>query len=229
MAGINPRATPYLDTIRAAAQQYNVPPSLLYGLTQQESGFNPRAVSPSGAIGMTQMLPSTAKQYGVNPYDPVQSIYGAAMYLNQANKRYGNWSDAVGSYNMGMGGMDAVLAGRRSIPAETRNYIPAVLSNAQKFDSLTNGGTQFGYSPNRYGFSDSTGSYNVYPSNQQDVNVLNDLNQMPESDSQRALNALAILHNANNNSDSSNNSWLTPNVPKGVLKSVVNQMQMLGI
>jgi hypothetical protein len=75
----------YTDTINQAAQSWNIDPTLLRALIEQESGYNPQATSKAGAFGLTQLMPDTAKAMGVtDPADPVQQIYGGAKYLSQA-------------------------------------------------------------------------------------------------------------------------------------------------
>lgn len=230
MAGLNPRAAPYLGIINDASQRYGVPSSILYGLAQQESGFNPRAQSPAGALGLTQFMPATARQYGINPYDPEQAIHGAARYLADSYKRYGNWEASIGSYNMGTGGMDAVLAGRRSMPTETQGYIPAVMANANKYEALggnlpfetgTLGGSFGGNAA--IGFSDKSGKYTTLPTNAQEANMYNDLSTMPETDREQAVKAISIFQNAGKN------NWVPKEAPKSVLSGIVQSMQTLGI
>lgn len=231
---INPRSAPYLNIIEDASRRYGVPSSILYGVAQQESGFNPQARSPAGAVGLTQFLPSTAREYGINPYDPAQSIYGTAQYLSRANQRYNNWGQAVGSYNMGIGGMDAVRAGRRSIPAETRNYIPAVLANAQKYDAAVNGGSSYfnGYgAPNQpsgggynLGFRTNQGLYQLVPTDDRDQQTYNDIMNLPPDEQEPAAAALAIFDKVKNK-----NSWVDSEAPKSVLASIMKTMETLGI
>jgi hypothetical protein len=71
------------STYDAAGQAFNVDPALLQAVSQAESGGNPNAVSPAGAIGHMQIMPATAQAVGVDPRDPVQSVWGAANLLSQ--------------------------------------------------------------------------------------------------------------------------------------------------
>lgn len=95
----------YQSTVQSAADTYGVPVSILGGLIQQESGWNVAVpVGSAGEIGFGQIKPSTAGDLGINPYDPVDNINGAAKYLSQQYQKFGNWSDALGAYNQGAGG-----------------------------------------------------------------------------------------------------------------------------
>ena len=106
------------------AQQYGVDPSLALAVAQTESNFNPAAVSPAGAIGVMQLMPSTAAGLGVNPNDPTQNIQGGVQYLAQLLQKYdGDATMALWAYNAGPGNVSAGV-----LPAETQAYIPAVVS-----------------------------------------------------------------------------------------------------
>jgi hypothetical protein len=99
-----------------------------------ESGFNPNAVSPSGAVGIAQFLPGTAAGLGVNPWDPYSALNGAAKLMASYNRSYGgNYAMALAAYNGGGGTVQyAVNACGASnwmncLPYETRNYIRAIM------------------------------------------------------------------------------------------------------
>jgi len=109
-----------------AAQAANVPVGLFLGLVQQESNWNQYALSPAGAYGLGQLMPDTATELGVNPYDARSNLNGSARYLRQQYETFGNWSDALGGYNAGPGAWGKVLAGTRNAPAETTDYITKV-------------------------------------------------------------------------------------------------------
>lgn len=94
----------YGQIATSAARQYGIPPRLFHALIAKESGWDPAAISPVGAIGLTQLMPQTAHGMGVNPHNPVENINGGARYLSNAYKHFGNWRDALRAYNQGWGG-----------------------------------------------------------------------------------------------------------------------------
>jgi len=114
--------------IAQAAALEGVPPNLLAALVEVESGGNPRAVSPAGAIGLTQLMPSTARALGVNPYDPWENLLGGARYLRQQYERFGDWALALAAYNAGPGAVQKY----GGIPPyrETQEYVRKVLARA---------------------------------------------------------------------------------------------------
>jgi len=116
--------------IKQVAVKYGVPENILRSLVKQESGFNPKAVSPAGAMGLTQLMPSTAKALGVkDPFDPVQNLEGGAKYLKQQYDRFGRWDLALAAYNAGPGAVKKY----GGIPPykETQNYVKNVLAQAE--------------------------------------------------------------------------------------------------
>ena len=121
------------DVVANAA---GIPPAILKGVITQESTWNVNAVSGVGAYGLTQLMPGTAKEMGVNPYDPIDNMRGGAKYLSQLFDKYGNWNDALAAYNMGPNGYDKVLKGKRTLPNETAKYVPLVLGYAEKYGSI---------------------------------------------------------------------------------------------
>ena len=124
---------PYANEITAAAQKYGVDPALLAGLVKQESGFNPTIRSGAGAIGLTQLMPATAKTLGVtDPTNPVQSLEGGAKYLKQQLDRFGGDERlALAAYNAGPGAVQRF----GGVPpyAETQNYVKNVLANRDAY------------------------------------------------------------------------------------------------
>ena len=113
--------------IDAAAKQQAVQPKLLHAVIEQESGYHPCAVSPTGAEGLMQLMPATAEQFGVkDAFDPKESIEAGAKFLKQLIDKYkGNLSLALGAYNAGPGTVDQT-GGIPDIP-ETRDYVDAIL------------------------------------------------------------------------------------------------------
>lgn len=125
----------FSDMINASAQKYGIDPALLKGLIRQESGFNPNARSPAGAVGLTQLMPGTAAALGVsNPLDPAQSIDGGAKYLAQQLKAFGgDPRKALAAYNAGPGAVQRY----GGVPpyAETQNYVRSVMAFADEYRS----------------------------------------------------------------------------------------------
>ncbi len=116
-----------MDAIFAeAASQYGVPLSLLKAMGKAESGFDANAVSPAGAQGVMQLMPSTAKALGVeDPFDARSNIMGGAKYIAQKLRQYNGDVDlALAAYNAGSGN----VAKYGGIPpfAETKNYISRI-------------------------------------------------------------------------------------------------------
>jgi soluble lytic murein transglycosylase-like protein len=120
----------YVPMIEQAAARYGLDPSLLYGLIEQESGFDPSASSSAGALGLTQLMPSTAVSLGVTePLDPAQSIEGGARYLSQLLRQFaGDTADALAAYNAGPGAVEQ-YGGVPPFP-ETQQYVAKVLGYA---------------------------------------------------------------------------------------------------
>ena len=132
------RADTYSSLIDSAGRRAAVEPNLLRAVIAVESAFDPKARSPKGAQGLMQLLPSTARRYGVHqPYDPEQNLLGGARYLKDLLKRYDNDLNLVlAAYNAGE---EAVDSHGRTIPpfAETRAYVPAVLKWYRQFQRGT--------------------------------------------------------------------------------------------
>jgi soluble lytic murein transglycosylase-like protein len=112
---------------RIAAEQ-SVPAELLHSVIQVESNYNPGAVSPKGAQGLMQLMPETARRFGVpNSFDPVENIQGGAKYLKYLLELYkGDYPRALAAYNAG----EKAVARYGGIPpyVETRNYVTQVQS-----------------------------------------------------------------------------------------------------
>ena len=122
------RATQYDAIIEAEAQSAAVEPNLLRAVIVVESGFNSRAVSKRGAVGLMQLMPATAMRFGVsNRYDPRQNVRGGALYLGFLINRFRhNVRLALAAFNAGE---DAVDRNSGQIPpySETLEYVPKVL------------------------------------------------------------------------------------------------------
>lgn len=115
----------YLDVARSAALRHGVPVGLFLRLVQQESAWNPRAVSHKGAIGLAQLMPGTAAYLGVNPYNPSENLDGGARYLKEQYRTFGSWRLALAAYNAGPGAVEE----HNGIPPfrETQDYVRIIL------------------------------------------------------------------------------------------------------
>lgn len=97
-----------------------------------ESKFNPSAISPAGAVGIAQFLPTTAASHGVNPYDPISSLNGAARLMAQYVNKYGDYQHALAAYNCGEICLEKAEQNCQyyywCLPLETEHYINEVMS-----------------------------------------------------------------------------------------------------
>jgi soluble lytic murein transglycosylase-like protein len=122
------KATQYDAIIEHAAVSFALEPNLLRAVIVVESGFNSRAVSKRGAVGLMQLMPATASRFGVsNPYDARQNVHAGARYLKFLIDRFGqNVRLALAAYNAGE---EAVDRNGGQIPpfSETLAYVPRVL------------------------------------------------------------------------------------------------------
>ena len=109
------------------AQKEGLSADLLRGVMKQESGFRPCAVSSKGAMGLMQLMPATAEQFGIqNPFDPVSNLDAGARFLKQLLGRYdGDLPKALGAYNAGPAKVDAA-GGVPAIP-ETMDFVKSIL------------------------------------------------------------------------------------------------------
>ena len=112
--------------VREAADRYNVDPALVRAVVETESNWNPGAVSRKGAMGLMQLIPTTAQRLGVNDaFNPKQNVEAGVRYLRTLLERYnGNLDLALAAYNAGEGAVDRA----HGVPAyyETRNYVRRV-------------------------------------------------------------------------------------------------------
>lgn len=127
-AKAEPEATAeYVALARQAAELYSLPVELVLAVIRVESGFNPRAVSRTGAMGLMQLMPATAAELGVtNPFDPRQNVFGGARYLRMLLNMFdGSVSLALAGYNAGSGAVRR--AGKIPAIPETQRYVASVL------------------------------------------------------------------------------------------------------
>lgn len=127
----------FASLVEAAARTYQVDAALLHAVISAESGYNPAAVSNKGAVGLMQLMPETARRYGVeNSFDPEQNIRGGTKYLSYLLQLFGNNLElAVAAYNAGE---NAVIRHGYSIPPyrETLGYVPSVLKLQKKYRAI---------------------------------------------------------------------------------------------
>lgn len=115
----------YVELAKDLARKHGVPENLFLRLVQQESGWNPAALSPKGARGLAQLMPETAALLQVNAQDPAQNLEGGARYLKMMHERFGSWRLALAAYNAGPEAVET----HGGIPpyAETQDYVLAIL------------------------------------------------------------------------------------------------------
>jgi soluble lytic murein transglycosylase-like protein len=120
----------------AAADKYGLPRRLVRSVISRESDFQPRAVSPKGAIGLMQLMPSTAQTLGADPRDPAQNVDAGTRYLRDLLEKYdgGLWH-ALAAYNAGPGAVDKY----QGVPPyrETIDYVGKIDRDLKKADGVT--------------------------------------------------------------------------------------------
>lgn len=125
-----------MDT-RKYEERYGLPSGILDRLIQAESGGNPYAVSPKGALGIAQFMPATAKELGIDPFDKNQAVEGAARYLSQLHKQTGSIRDALIAYNWGPG--NVAKHGSAKAPAESHSYADKIMAGIDENSTRTHG------------------------------------------------------------------------------------------
>lgn len=116
----------YVEYFKNAAAKYNLPYELLVSVAKAESDFNKDDTSRSGAMGIMQLMPATAKYLGVdNAYDPEQNIMGGARYLSEKLEKHGSVELALAAYNAGSNAVEKY----NGIPpyTETQNYVKKIM------------------------------------------------------------------------------------------------------
>jgi hypothetical protein len=118
--------------IEAAARAHHIPVEFFARVIWQESRFRPEAVGPrtrsgDNAQGIAQFMPRTAAERGLlDPFDPVQALPKSAEFLHELRDQFGNLGLAAAAYNAGPARIRGWLAGTRTLPAETRNYVAKI-------------------------------------------------------------------------------------------------------
>lgn len=128
----NSSSTDYRSMAYQDAVDAGIPPDKFVKQIQVESGFNPNAVSSEGAVGIAQFLPSTASGLGINPYNPVDSLKGAANLMGRYQANYGDYSHALAAYNCGTGCLASAMRNCSyfywCLPSETERYINMIMN-----------------------------------------------------------------------------------------------------
>jgi membrane-bound lytic murein transglycosylase D len=143
-------SNPYVTKLKLVFARNHLPPELVW-LAEVESAFDPRAKSPVGAAGLFQLMPATAKQYGLKTwpfdqrYQPEESATAAAKYLSYLYKRFGDWRLTFAAYNAGEGRVQRLLDRSRvktydaiapMLPAETQMYVPKIEATVLRREGL---------------------------------------------------------------------------------------------
>lgn len=124
-------ADPFAAFVVDASQRFGVPTSWIRAIMRAESHGDIRAISPKGAMGLMQIMPSTwmllraRLDLGANPYDPRDNIFAGAAFLRELHDRYGS-PGFLAAYNAGPGRYEDHLATGRPLPSETRAYVAAL-------------------------------------------------------------------------------------------------------
>jgi soluble lytic murein transglycosylase-like protein len=131
----------YAGLIAQAEAAQGIPATMLERLLYQECRYRNDIItgavrSSVGAMGIAQFMPATAAELGIDPLDPKQAIPAAAKYLAGLYRKFGNWSEALASYNWGQGNVQR--KGLANAPRETRNYYTQILADVNSV-----GGTNY--------------------------------------------------------------------------------------
>lgn len=146
-----PNAKPYASKLKAIFTAQGVPPELVW-IAEVESSFDPRVRSPAGAAGLFQLMPATAKRYGLRtawPWDqrlnPEPSARAAALYLRYLHDHFRDWRLALAAYNAGEGTVQDALDRHKAhtfdaiasrLPAETQMYVPRIEATLLRREGL---------------------------------------------------------------------------------------------
>lgn len=127
------KAQRWSELISQTADSFQLDPHLLHSIISVESGYNPEALSPKGAVGLMQVMPATGQRFGISDLsDPRQNLIAGARYLRSLQAQFnGNLPLVIAAYNAGEG---AVQKYRNTIPpySETRDYVSKVLASYHK-------------------------------------------------------------------------------------------------
>ena len=144
-------AKPYVGKLKPIFSQQKVPSQLVW-VAEVESSFDPEARSPAGAAGLFQLMPATAKQYGLSTWpfdqrlDPEPSARAAATYLGKLHDKFQDWRLALAAYNAGEGTVQNLMKRHKAttydaiaahLPAETQMFVPKVEATLKRREGMT--------------------------------------------------------------------------------------------
>lgn len=117
----------HFDVALGMAEKYGIPKQLFFNLVTAESNWDAAITSHRGAIGLTQLMPGTAEELGVDPWDSYENLDGGARYLSQQFQTFGSWELALAAYNAGPGAVRKY----NGIPpyAETEEYVRKIMED----------------------------------------------------------------------------------------------------
>jgi len=124
--------SPYITVAEQDAVQAGIPPVYFVRQINQESSFNPDAISVTDAQGIAQFEPYTASGLGIDPWDPIQSLRGAAALMARYYHQYNNYAKALGAYNAGSGAVQSASSAcgmnwLNCMPAQTQTYVYRIM------------------------------------------------------------------------------------------------------
>jgi soluble lytic murein transglycosylase-like protein len=122
----------YVAIAEQDATNVGISPTYFVRQIQQESGFNPNAESPSGAVGIAQFMPSTAAGLGIDPWNPIQALQGAAKMMANAYHAYGDYAKALAAYNAGSANLNYAVSSCGAnwlscMPLQTQDYVATIM------------------------------------------------------------------------------------------------------
>jgi membrane-bound lytic murein transglycosylase D len=144
-------AKPYVGRLKPIFAEKKVPAQLIW-LAEVESSFDPEARSPAGAAGLFQLMPATAKQYGLRTWpfdqrlDPEPNARAAAALLSRLHEKFKDWRLTLAAYNAGEGTVQNLLKKHKAttydeiaryLPAETQMYVPKVEATLKRREGIT--------------------------------------------------------------------------------------------
>jgi soluble lytic murein transglycosylase-like protein len=136
-AEVEHRRARFLPFVVAIACEFDLPARLLDAVIAQESGYNPRAISRAGAMGMMQIMPGTARRLGLAfPWDPIANMRAGARYLRDQKQRFGRMDLALAAYNSGPE-RKSLNAGYIPAISETLGYVRTITTNWVRLASET--------------------------------------------------------------------------------------------